>query len=221
MPTLINYNQSTFKNNVKPNKRRLQELQHSAARAHAARVAYWRRKGVDLTEGPSPQRKQSQDDDDADASSESTSHVKQESDDAAETSSSQTSFASSHVILAKRETPSVTESSQHALRDIATQSPSESPLTRSLPTSTPTSIPTKDKWLFSSETASPYHAALTEQWNDLADLIQLNQQPKSQPFDPFDSIPVRQDRQVVVAMDYCVYLFTHYLLSILTYHSHP
>lgn len=225
MPTLINYNQSTFKNNVKPNKRRLQELQHSAARAHAARVAYWRRKGVDPTEGPSQQRKQSQDDDDADAdadaSSDSTSLVKQESDDAVETSSSQTSTFSSQVILAKRESPSVTDSSQHILQDIPTLSPSDSSLTRSHPISTPTSIPAKDKWRFSSETTSPYHGALTEQWDDLADLIKLNQHPKSELFDPFDSVPVRQDRQVAAAMDYCIYIPTRYLLFVLTSNSYP
>lgn len=42
MATFIDYNLSTFRDNSKPNKRRLQELQHTAARAHAARVAYWR-----------------------------------------------------------------------------------------------------------------------------------------------------------------------------------
>ncbi|KAJ9643145.1 hypothetical protein H2204_002040 [Knufia peltigerae] len=48
MATLVNYDVTTFEK-PKPNKRRLQELQHSEARAHAARVAYWRKRNLSVT----------------------------------------------------------------------------------------------------------------------------------------------------------------------------
>ncbi|EXJ96113.1 hypothetical protein A1O1_01239 [Capronia coronata CBS 617.96] len=51
MATLINYNLSTFRDNPQPNKRRLQELQHSEARAHAARVSYWRKRKGEVSNG--------------------------------------------------------------------------------------------------------------------------------------------------------------------------
>ncbi|KIW20828.1 hypothetical protein PV08_01406 [Exophiala spinifera] len=51
MATLINYDLTTFKQ-AKPNKRRLQDLQHSEARSHAARVSYWRKRNLPLTKTP-------------------------------------------------------------------------------------------------------------------------------------------------------------------------
>ncbi|EXJ65077.1 hypothetical protein A1O7_01417 [Cladophialophora yegresii CBS 114405] len=78
MSTLINYNQATFKDHPEPNKRRLQELQHSAARAHAARVAYWRKRGVQSVKSRAAEHRQRQDDGTSNASTESTIHVKQE-----------------------------------------------------------------------------------------------------------------------------------------------
>jgi len=51
MATLVNYDLSTF-TKPRPNKRRLQELQHSEARAHAARVAYWRKRQLPPTAAP-------------------------------------------------------------------------------------------------------------------------------------------------------------------------
>jgi hypothetical protein len=197
MPTLINYNQSTFKNQPKPNKRRLQELQHSAARAHAARVAYWRKKGVPLAKPKSPERSQSQDDGNSNASTESAIHVKQEPGGVGEPLSNRSSCASDEI-KPVTEAPSTKDVSHGRL--YTTRSVSGSTLTTSYSASTPNTY----KWQQNSETGSSEEGQALETWGKSAASPRLTRLPISNLFDPFNTTPIAQDAEVVAAMDHCI-----------------
>ncbi|KIW72343.1 hypothetical protein PV04_00542 [Phialophora macrospora] len=197
MPTLINYNQSTFRDQLKPNKRRLQELQHSAARAHAARVSYWRKKGVSLAESKSPERGHSQDDGSSNASTESAIHVKQERDGVGEPSSQHSSRASEEAKPATAAPSAIDVSYEHLY---TTRGVSGSIPTTSYSASTLTTC----KWQSNSETASSEEGQALEQWGKSAVLPQLTRLPVSNLFDPFNTIPIAQDAEVVAAMDHYI-----------------
>ncbi|KIW30513.1 uncharacterized protein PV07_06254 [Cladophialophora immunda] len=203
MPTLVNYNQSTFKDHAKPNKRRLQELQHSEARAHAARVAYWRKKAGPVAKPGQPQRKGS------DKSSEGGSSSKEPSDAGA-------------IIKQEPEKPneilqwkcdpspdSVFASEPVSAADVDRKSEqkhtpgSQSGSTQTLSFSN--STPSHEKWRRRSPTSSSYDSKQGVIGESPADLIRLARQPTSQLFDPFDSVPVRQGDEVVTAMDHFIH----------------
>ncbi|OCT46770.1 hypothetical protein CLCR_01883 [Cladophialophora carrionii] len=195
MTPLINYNQSTFKDHPKPNKRRLQELQHSAARAHAARVAYWRKRGVPIAESRSSE--QSQDDGISDASTDSAIHVKQERDGGAQRLSHQTSCAPED---SKQGTPapSARDVSQEHL--YSPRSVSDSALATSNPTFTPTTY----RWRLNSGTTLSGRGQTPGRWEGRLFIPGLTRLPVSNLFDPFDAIPIAQDAKVVAAMDHYI-----------------
>ncbi|KAJ9605016.1 hypothetical protein H2200_010405 [Cladophialophora chaetospira] len=181
MPTLINYNQATFKNQVKPNKRRLQELQHSAARAHAARVAYWRKKGIPLDGSSSPERRRSSEDDDPSPLSGPVVFVKQENDRGNKTLSRHNSSSSGRTTSAKV-TTSGTDSGNV----------SEQHLSRSC------TAPNQRR--LGSQSSSSFNGQHVKR---LAD-TRLTWPPTSHLFDPLNSLPIQQDAEVVAAMDHYI-----------------
>ncbi|OAP62404.1 hypothetical protein AYL99_04607 [Fonsecaea erecta] len=203
MPTLVNYNQSTFKNHAKPNKRRLQELQHSEARAHAARVAYWRKKGAPAAKPGQPQREG------GDKSSEGGSLsqeppdagtiIKQESEKIYEVlqwncdPSPESVFAglpASGADIDRKSDQKHTPGSRSS--SVATQIVTDS-------------IPSSEKCRHHSEMASFYDSKQELFWEMPVDSIRIVRQPTSGLFDPFDSVPVRQGDEVVAAMDHYIH----------------
>lgn len=184
MATLVNYSVSTFRDHPKPNKRRLQELQHSEARAHAARVAYWRNKKDIRASGPKKPREET---------SQEGHNVK-----VAEAGRRVSSRSAGSKVSGK-----------HGCKDdqgIKSRSSSaEASWTGTLVTtsqSSPDSI--KGIWRSSSSESSPFSDERDmDGWDDLAEYLRLPQQPKSPLFDPFNSFPCRQGDEVVVAMDHC------------------
>ena len=200
MPTLVNYNQATFKNHAKPNKRRLQELQHSEARAHAARVAYWRKKGGPVAKPGQPQRSGSDKSSDRDSLSREPSDpgtiIKQESETSYEILHWK-SDPSPHSGLAI-EPASTTDIDHKSEQKLTPSSRSGSIATQTLP------ILDNGKWRRRSDTSSSYDSKLGVSCEIPVDSIRLARQPTSQLFDPFDSAPVHQGNEVVAAMDHCI-----------------
>ncbi|KIW96669.1 uncharacterized protein Z519_02060 [Cladophialophora bantiana CBS 173.52] len=204
MPTLVNYNQSTFKDHAKPNKRRLQELQHSEARAHAARVAYWRKKGIPVAKPVSPPRRGSDKSSEGDSSSKEPSstgaNIKQESESSDEIYLQWNCSPSTGALVAS-DSLFATDVDRKAEKKYTASGQSGSILTRSCPT--PTS--SKEKWRRRSETASSHDSSQGAICDMPADLVRLARHPTSHLFDPFDSVPVRQGDEVVAAMDHYIH----------------
>ncbi|KAK4945293.1 hypothetical protein LTR10_015452 [Elasticomyces elasticus] len=199
MATLINYDYSTFKL-PKPNKRRLQELQHSEARAHAARVAYWRTR-----KSPSS----------AVAKGASSGHVQNEDPVNAlptpSTSSRETSVESGrHVKLSRPDkkkyepSDSTTKNSNHAQgatpQPLHTGNGHSAALTISSNRSPQSN---SSPWSLNQNGGS--FISLTEvghKWIDVADYTRLVRHPSSDLFDPLDTLPTRQGEEVVASMNH-------------------
>jgi hypothetical protein len=183
MPTLVNYNQATFTNHVKPNKRRLQELQHSEARAHAARVAYWRKKGISPDEAKQRGKRSSDEAaGDCKSSSSASTKIKQESDQP--------------IRFPTLPDDSIAE---HEHRDLTSGSGSES--LRATPHSNLSS--SKSSFRLKPKNATSHDDRQSDAQDDRMRLPTLNRTPTSQLFDPLDSTPIRQEAEVVAAMDHC------------------
>ncbi|KIX95922.1 uncharacterized protein Z520_08177 [Fonsecaea multimorphosa CBS 102226] len=204
MATLVNYNQSTFKNHAKPNKRRLQELQHSEARAHAARVAYWRKKGVPEAKPGPPQRRRSDKSSDGGSSSKGPSDdagtiIKQESHKIHEILPWNCDPSPDSVLAVEPASAADTDRQSEQKHTPSSQSGSFQPQTLS------TSPLTNEKWQRRPETTSFYDSKLGLLGEMPVDSIRLARQPTSPLFEPFDSAPVRQGNEVVAAMDHYIH----------------
>lgn len=177
MATFVDYNLSTFRDHSKPNKRRLQELQHTEARAHAARVAYWRKRKPGLRTRPKSTAQAKKD------------HVDSGLDDSSVLTSSEQHDSHSDTRRLSPECLSDLSSGQGSgltgprIPDNALtfQSPANSHSSRK----------------------SGLGDQLDQKFGDLNVFIQLTSHPKSQLFDPFDTVPSRQGEEVVTAMDHC------------------
>ena len=190
MATLVNYNLSTFRDRPNPNKRRLQELQHSEARAHAARVAYWRKR---KPSSPSSGRKKSpgehaRQDTASTASSTSLKELKLglEYDHEARTPGQWTSVVFEDSSPIKE--PNVRHG--HRSRSLAARSDSSPKSNRTRPYS-------------GSEEGSPGDGKDAKGWDYVADYFSMPRHPSSRLFDPLNSIPCKQGDEVVAAMDHC------------------
>ncbi|KIX07005.1 uncharacterized protein Z518_04981 [Rhinocladiella mackenziei CBS 650.93] len=178
MATLINYDLSTFRDHPKPNKRRLQELQHSEARAHAARVAYWRKKKTNLPVRAKKKssREVNRQDTGSDASTTSMVGPKPVSDDVDVT------------LKLKTEHGFVYE---FGLKPLPQSSRSDSVVAISQRDPTLKRVPWRSNFESGSE-------------NLVVDM-KLPRHPKSNFLDPFDSVPTRQGDEVVAAMDHYIH----------------
>ncbi|KIW84458.1 hypothetical protein Z517_03708 [Fonsecaea pedrosoi CBS 271.37] len=198
MPTLVNYNQSTFKDHAKPNKRRLQELQHSEARAHAARVAYWRKKAIPSAKpGDSPHRG-------SDKSSDGGSSSKDPVDTGAIVKQEPEKSDENFKWIYGPSPDSVLTSGPVPNADIDLKSEQKyTPTAQS--GSVPESTPGNQKWRRRSGTASTNDSKRGVLDGVPTNFARLARQPTSQLFDPFDSVPVRQGDEVVAAMDHYIH----------------
>lgn len=202
MATLINYDSSTFKQS-KPNKRRLQDWQHSEARAHAARVAYWRTR-----ESPSA----------------AVAHANGASRDRARNDGPVNALPTPST--SSRETS--VESGGHVKLRRADKNKSEQSDTPTDPSSqdqgaTPQSVRTgsgQSEALTISSNRSPRSGGspwslgqsggsfvFTQEghqtWADVAGYTRLARHPSSGLFDPLDTLPSRQGNDVVASMNHC------------------
>ncbi|KAK5554311.1 hypothetical protein LTR46_007509 [Exophiala xenobiotica] len=198
MATLVNYDLSTF-TKPKPNKRRLQELQHSEARAHAARVAYWRKKQLPSTTAPEQVHfKSKHQDASPDASS--------ASDNASKRSTSRDVHGEAFV----QEGPAIGEQPKTAFifvneyskmfgRESVASSNSES-LAICSQQSTSSS---RSRWQSDSgsELSSESNGMETRLEVKTISDMRLPRHPKSPLFDPLDTLPVPQDNDVVAAIE--------------------
>lgn len=177
MATFVDYNLSTFRDHSKPNKRRLQELQHTEARAHAARVAYWRKR----KSGPRPRPKS--------AAQAQKDHIDSGLDDSSILTSSEQPDSHSDTRRLSPECLSDLSSGQGS--GLTGPRVSGNALTFRSP----------------AHSHSPGRSGLGDQldqkFGDLNVFIQLTSHPKSRLFDPFDTVPSRQGEEVVTAMDHC------------------
>lgn len=177
MATFVDYNLSTFRDHPKPNKRRLQELQHTEARAHAARVAYWRkRKSGPRTRAKSPAQAKND-------------HIDSGLDDSSALTSSEPHDSHSDTRRLSPECLSDLGSGQSS--GLSGQRVPGHALTVASPAHS------------RSSRRSGLGDQLDHKFGDLSVFIQLTSHPKSRLFDPFDTVPSRQGEEVVTAMDHC------------------
>ncbi|KAI1613677.1 hypothetical protein EDD36DRAFT_204279 [Exophiala viscosa] len=202
MATLINYDYSTFKL-PKPNKRQLQDLQHSEARAHAARVAYWRTR-----KGPPP----------AVAKGASSYHVRNDNLINAwptpSTSSRETSVESGrHVKLSPpdnkiHEQPDITTDTLNHVQGATAQSvnarQSEELAISSKPSPQSSSVP----WSFN-QNDGPVNSRRNahQKWVDVGEYTRISRHPSSGLFDPLDTLPTRQGDEVVASMNHFLHVW--------------
>lgn len=190
MATLVNYSLSTFRDCPNPNKRRLQELQHSEARAHAARVAYWRKKkpatsssGRDKSLGENAQK-----DSASTTSSTSLKDLKQRS------------RHESTLEVAGQWTRIVFEEPAPSLETVVSNGSEPSSRTAISHSST---TPNRERQSSDSETDSLDDTKDTDGLEYINDTFKMPRHPSSRLFDPLDSIPCAQGDEVVAAMDHC------------------
>ncbi|KAK5461381.1 hypothetical protein LTS15_003444 [Exophiala xenobiotica] len=198
MATLVNYDLSTF-TKPKPNKRRLQELQHSEARAHAARVAYWRKRQLPPTTAPEQVHfKSKHQDASPDASS--------ASDNASKRSTSRDVQGEAFV----QEDPAIGEESKTAL--IFVNEYSRTFGRESVASSNSESLAICSQQITSSSRShwqSDSGSDLCSESNGMETRLEvktisdmrLPRHPKSPLFDPLDTLPVPQDNDVVAAIE--------------------
>jgi len=194
MATFVDYNLSTFRDHSKPNKRRLQELQHTEARAHAARVAYWRKR----KSGPRSQPKR-------------TAQIREDQTD---------SYLDDSSVITSSE-PHDAHSDTQRLSPQSSSSPGSDqvprpPAARALDNAVSLRCSTQSASSRKIESALPPDL----RFGDLNAFFQLTSHPKSRLFDPFDTVPSRQGEEVVTAMDHCDYSLSpskRYLLTVCSY----
>lgn len=201
---MVNYDSSTFRDHSKPNMRRLQELQHSEARAHAARVSYWRKK---KTASPSAgsrnlQRQVKLQDNVSSASSSSAPDSKQGSED-----TDQAPGATADTGLQEPDVKIEPTSSHEFVPNLRTRHRKSRQLGSMMTVSHSSAISNKGLWRSGSENSQLTDGRDADRCEHFAAPITLIRHPKSHLFDPFDSVPSRQGDEVVVAMDHCTALF--------------
>lgn len=196
MATLVNYSVSTFRDCPNPNKRRLQELQHSEARAHAARVAYWRKKkpGTSSSGRDKSLGEHAQQDSVSTASSTSPKNLKQRS---THESTAEVSGQWTRIVF---EEPARTS-------EAAVSNDSEPSSQTAISHSSAT--PNRARQSSASEADSPDDGKDTDGWEHTHDYFKVPRHPSSRLFDPLDSIPCTQGDEVVAAMDHCIPLPFH------------
>ncbi|EXJ79317.1 hypothetical protein A1O3_08819 [Capronia epimyces CBS 606.96] len=196
MATLINYDVSTFRDAINPNKRRLQDLQHSEARAHAARVAYWRKRKIEV---PIRIRKHlphgtSGEGQDPITSSTVLPQTRPLSDDE---DAGPLALKRSKRVIERRREPLFLDQSRSELRPR-----SQSRLSGTTSQTNATSSngrrnsASHDGWVLANVDVDGRVG--------LARYLRLSRAPSSDIFDPLDSFPVRQGDEVVTAIDHYI-----------------
>ena len=210
MATLVNYDLSTF-TKPKPNKRRLQELQHSEARAHAARVAYWRKRQLPPTAAPEQAHVES---DHQDASRDASSASDNVSKKRTSQDIQEESFVQEDPVIGEQPKIAlifVNEYSNTFGRESVTSSNSESLAI----------CPQQRKSSSGSHWQSDSGSDLCPGSNGMETRLdvktlsdmRLPRHLKSPLFDPLDTLPVPQGDDVIAAMEQCELPLCSYRLS--------
>lgn len=183
MATFVDYNVSTFRDNSKPNKRRLQELQHTEARAHAARVAYWRKRGPGSStrlKGRVPPTQ---------------SQTDSSLDDISVPTPGEQHGSSPDTRTINLEVSSDLSSGQKSRHDLHSELMGRK--------ASADALAFKSLAHFHSSKYDELGDQLDPKFGDLNVFIRLTSHPKSLLFDPFDTLPSRQGEEVVTAMNHC------------------